>query len=48
MGESEFLAQAEATLNAIETELAEADFLHGRYAILRRGKKNMAVVELAK
>jgi len=34
-------------VDGIETVLSESDFLHGRYAILRRGKKNMAVVELA-
>ncbi|KSU66320.1 tyrosine--tRNA ligase [Arthrobacter sp. NIO-1057] len=34
-------------VDGIDTVLSESDFLHGRYAILRRGKKNMAVVELA-
>lgn len=29
------------------SELTVQDFLHGRYAIIRRGKKNMAVLELA-
>lgn len=59
-GLSKSLSEARRTVNeggayvnnekvaGIDTELAEADFLHGRYAILRRGKKNMAVVELAK
>ncbi|WP_404290262.1 tyrosine--tRNA ligase [Glutamicibacter arilaitensis] len=31
----------------IETVLTAENFLHGRYAIVRRGKKNMAVVELS-
>ncbi|ALQ31283.1 tyrosine--tRNA ligase [Glutamicibacter soli] len=35
-------------VEGIDSELSEADFLHGRYAIVRRGKKNMAVVELTK
>ncbi len=35
-------------IEGIESELSQADFLHGRYAIVRRGKKNMAVVELTK
>ncbi|WP_313814943.1 tyrosine--tRNA ligase [Glutamicibacter sp.] len=35
-------------VDGIDSELAESDFLHGRYAIVRRGKKNMAVVELTK
>lgn len=34
-------------VDGIDTVLSNSDFLHGRYAILRRGKKNMAVVELA-
>ena len=34
--------------SGIDTVLDESDFLHGRYAIVRRGKKNMAVVELKK
>lgn len=33
-------------VDGIDTELSAANFLHGRYAIVRRGKKNMAVVEL--
>ena len=37
-----------AKVDGIETELAKTDFLHGRYAIVRRGKKNMAVAELVK
>lgn len=36
-----------AKVSGPDTELSEADFLHGRYAIIRRGKKNMAVLELA-
>lgn len=35
-------------VDGIDTELSATDFLHGRYAIIRRGKKNMAVVELTK
>ncbi|GED06673.1 tyrosine--tRNA ligase [Glutamicibacter uratoxydans] len=35
-------------VDGIDSELSESDFLHGRYAIVRRGKKNMAVVELTK
>ncbi|MHA7226544.1 tyrosine--tRNA ligase [Glutamicibacter soli] len=35
-------------VEGIDSELSEADFLHGRYAIVRRGKKNMAVVKLTK
>ncbi|WP_181148508.1 MULTISPECIES: tyrosine--tRNA ligase [unclassified Arthrobacter] len=31
----------------IDTVLTAENFLHGRYAIVRRGKKNMAVVELS-
>lgn len=34
-------------VEGIDTVLSESDFLHGRYAIVRRGKKNMAVIELA-
>ena len=35
-------------VDGIDTELSATDFLHGRYAIIRRGKKNMAVAELTK
>lgn len=35
-------------VEGIDSVLSESDFLHGRYAIVRRGKKNMAVVELSK
>lgn len=34
-------------VEGIDTVLSVSDFLHGRYAIVRRGKKNMAVIELA-
>ncbi|MHC6176115.1 tyrosine--tRNA ligase [Glutamicibacter sp. X7] len=34
-------------VEGIDSELSADDFLHGRYALVRRGKKNMAVVELA-
>lgn len=34
-------------VEGIDTVLSESGFLHGRYAIVRRGKKNMAVIELA-
>lgn len=33
-------------VEGIDSELSADDFLHGRYALVRRGKKNMAVVEL--
>ena len=34
-------------VTGIDSELSKDDFLHQRYAIVRRGKKNMAVLELA-
>ncbi len=33
-------------VQGIDSELSVDDFLHQRYAIIRRGKKNMAVLEL--
>ncbi|MCW4465394.1 tyrosine--tRNA ligase [Glutamicibacter sp. MNS18] len=37
-----------AKVAGVDSELTVADFLHQRYAIIRRGKKNMAVLELAR